>query len=152
MSFLCFLSIAHYRWTQIVWLDTNTISWKGQKHIHQRLLSNEQGRLWERMASTVLGPGTVCLGPPKPHFPNRLHIVPLCGEALGAPDREQGAAVPLLCLTIPILKVFFLMPSLDPYSFSWKQLPHVQSQKALLKTLVPIFLSYRSPLSAGRPQ
>lgn len=145
MSLLCFLSIAHYRWTQIVWLDTNTISWKGQKRIHQLLLSrdavltgpsageNGQHCPWPR--------GQFVLGPQSPVSQTDCTLSLHVGEALGAPDREQaqGAALPLLYLSILILEVFFLMPTLDLHSFSLKQSPYVPPQKVLLKTLSPSF-------------
>lgn len=137
--------MAHYRWTQIVWLDTNTISWKGQKHIHQLLLPRDAILIGLSAGDNghhcPWPQGQFVLGLHSPVSQTDCTLSCPCGEALGAPDREQapGAASLSLSLTIFILKVFFLMPTLYLHSFNLKPLPHLPSQKALLKTLSPSF-------------
>lgn len=75
--------------------------------------------------SLSLASGTVCFRPPQPCFPNRLHIVLSMWWGTGSSQWEQaqGAALLSLCLTILILKVFFLMPTLYLHSFSLKPSP-----------------------------
>lgn len=88
MSFLCFLSITCYRWTQIIWLDTNTISWKGQKHTRQLLLLRDavlMGPSGEENGRHCPGPrGQFVLGLQSPVSQTDWALYPQHGEALGS--------------------------------------------------------------------